>query len=195
MQLYPGNIYHIYNRGNQQQQVFFNDENYLFFLRKIRKELLPHCDILAYCLMPNHFHWLVYVKSSDDFKSSDDCMTPLSKAIAVLLRSYTRAIQKQQNFTGSLFQQKTKAVEIKSENHILTCANYIHQNPLKAGLVTKMEDWSYSSFPYYIGLRNGTLCNKQLFLDCANVNVRDDFRQLSYSIIPDSHLKQLFGFS
>ncbi len=66
-------IYHIYNRGNNQQSIFFNPENYLFFLAKIKIELTPYCKILAYCLMPNHFHLMVYVpvNPSDDFKSSD----------------------------------------------------------------------------------------------------------------------------
>ncbi|MBK6642001.1 MAG: transposase [Bacteroidetes bacterium] len=52
-------IYHIYNRGNQQQKIFFNRENYLFFLKKMRVELSPYCEFINYCLMPNHFHWLV----------------------------------------------------------------------------------------------------------------------------------------
>jgi len=51
-----GHLYHIYNQGNNQQMIFFNKENYLFFLKKIRIHVLPFADILAWCLMPNHFH-------------------------------------------------------------------------------------------------------------------------------------------
>lgn len=54
------NIYHIYNRGNDKQLIFFNRDNYLYFLKKLRKYIFPHCEILDYCLMPNHFHLLVY---------------------------------------------------------------------------------------------------------------------------------------
>ena len=75
MNFSAGNIYHVYNRGNQKQLIFFKPENYVFFLRKMRKELLPYAEILTYCLMPNHFHWLLLVKdaySSDDSKSSDE---------------------------------------------------------------------------------------------------------------------------
>ncbi len=57
-------IYHVYNQGNNSQPIFFERENYLFFLRKMRKHLLPHADILCYCLMPNHFHWLLVPKES-----------------------------------------------------------------------------------------------------------------------------------
>ncbi|PWS31653.1 hypothetical protein DF947_13790 [Pedobacter paludis] len=54
-----GTVYHIYNRGNNSQQIFFNNDNYLFFLRKLKKELLPFCNLLCYCLMPNHFHLMI----------------------------------------------------------------------------------------------------------------------------------------
>lgn len=86
MRFYPENLYHIYNRGNNKQVVFIERKNYLFFLRKVRKELLGFCEIPAYCLMPTHFHFLVYTKrneSSDDFESSDDYA--LNNGIAVLL--------------------------------------------------------------------------------------------------------------
>lgn len=136
-------IYHIYNRGNNQQGIFFNPENYLFFLAKIKIELTPYCKILAYCLMPNHFHLMVYVpvNPSDDFKSSDGLK--LNYVIGILLRSYTRAINKQQKRTGSLFQQKTKAkcISQDDENYPRVCFHYIHQNPLRFHIVAKMEDW------------------------------------------------------
>ena len=54
-------IYHLYNRGNNSQKIFFDHENYIFFLQKIRTHLTPVADILAYCLMPNHFHLHFYV--------------------------------------------------------------------------------------------------------------------------------------
>ncbi|HZJ73208.1 MAG TPA: hypothetical protein VFC87_00260 [Perlabentimonas sp.] len=56
-----GHLYHIYNQGNNRQRIFFSRENYLFFLEKIRKHVLPYADVLAWCLMPNHFHIMVYV--------------------------------------------------------------------------------------------------------------------------------------
>jgi putative transposase len=53
------NLYHIYNRGNNKQTIFFTRENYLYFLNKIKKYISPHCNIIAWCLMPNHFHFLI----------------------------------------------------------------------------------------------------------------------------------------
>lgn len=192
MQLIAGKIYHIYNRGNRKENIFLKEDNYLFFLKKMRKELLPFADILAYCLMPNHFHWLLQVKSSDDSESSDDCATKLRNGVGVLLRSYTRAVQKQENFTGSLFQQKTKAVCVEGERQLLTCSNYIHQNPMKAGLVAKMEEWKYSSFSDYCNFRAGTLINKELLFDRIGIDPTTSFYNLSYTTLRNFELEKLF---
>jgi putative transposase len=61
MQLEEGHVFHIYNQGNNRQRIFFEEENYQFFIKKMQVHLLPYCNILAYCLMPNHFHWMVEV--------------------------------------------------------------------------------------------------------------------------------------
>jgi REP element-mobilizing transposase RayT len=63
MQFEIDNIYHIYNQGNNKQKIFHSDENYLYFIKLYRKFVLPHSDLLVYCLMPNHFHFLVNTNS------------------------------------------------------------------------------------------------------------------------------------
>ena len=118
MQFEAGHIYHIYNQGNNRQPIFFEREHYLFFLQKMWAYLLPYSDILAYCLMPNHYHVMVEVKSTGSGGATCS-RTPtsmasspsdsLNKSIGILLASYTRAINKQQNRSGSLFRPKTKA--------------------------------------------------------------------------------------
>ena len=62
MNFYPDQLFHIYNQGNNRRQIFFSDGNYEFFLWKMRAYLLPFGDLVAWCLMPNHFHWLFAVK-------------------------------------------------------------------------------------------------------------------------------------
>ena len=62
MEFYKDQIFHIYNQGNNKQTVFFSDENYKYFLWKMRAYLLPFGDLISYCLMPNHFHWQFYVR-------------------------------------------------------------------------------------------------------------------------------------
>ncbi len=185
-------VFHIYNQGNNRQQIFFKDENYLFFLKKMRDYLLPYGDILCYCLMPNHFHWLMYVrKLEQEITDASEAVTPshrlttprrrnLNDSIAILLRSYTRAINIQENRSGSLFRKETKAkdgwedvrlppshvnygkVLQNRELYGLACFNYIHINPVEAKLVARPEDWVYSSAPDFAGLRKGTLCNQNL---------------------------------
>lgn len=189
MEFIEGNAYHIYNRGNNKQQIFFNHENYLFFLRKVKNEFAPYCEILSYCLMPNHFHLIVFIKQPTRDKN-------LNKAIAILLRSYTRAIQIQENFTGSLFQQKTKAKELTNNvndtlNYLSICAHYIHQNPLKAGLVSNLNDWKYSSYLDYLALRRGTLCNKELFYNLAGVE-KEQFIEEFEILIAEKFYKDIF---
>ncbi|MFN7839584.1 MAG: transposase [Bacteroidota bacterium] len=109
MQLAPNALYHIYIRGNNRQPIFFHDRNYDFFINKAYTELKSEIDFLAYCLMPNHFHLSVYTKPTCNAKE-------FSNGMRTLLSSYTRAIQKQEQITGSLFQQNTKCKELISMN-------------------------------------------------------------------------------
>ncbi len=181
-----GHLYHIYNQGNNRQKIFFEDRNYAFFLEKVKKHILPHCDIFAYCLMPNHFHLMVRVNTvvfkMDTEKNQE---RTLSNSIAIMLRSYTRAINIQEKTTGSLFRAKTKAVcltdplkiprdrmrtskgllinrEFPEFQHPQLCFDYIHQNPVKSGLVQHAQDWIYSSAKIYILNSKDELVNRQL---------------------------------
>lgn len=201
-------IYHIYNQGNNRQKVFFKRENYLFFLTKMNEYLLPYCDILAWCLMPNHFHWMVYVretKSGIDSIAQDHPVNGhdernLNDSIAILLRSYTRAINKQNDSSGSLFRQKTKADCITNPQEVSpsyynlsfgtlirlhdpdkeypqACFNYIHINPVKAKLVKNAEDWEFSSYPDIRGLRDGQLINRERIAEFElTLNSQGDFK-------------------
>jgi putative transposase len=182
MHFESGEFYHVYNRGNNQQPIFFNERNYLFFLKKIRKQLLPFSDIIAYCLMPNHFHFILRandngLKVRNTFGGKP--MQEIAYRIGILLSSYSQAINKQNKTTGSLFQQKTKA-KILSEtdsgsrlSYFEQCFHYIHQNPKVAGIVNNLSDWPYSSYPDYAGLRNGTLSNNKIFYELTGMNAED----------------------
>jgi len=191
MEFYKNELYHIYNRGNNQQKIFFKPDNYIFFLKKVRRYILPCCDILSYSLMPNHFHFLIH--SDERTIATKTIRTQaknvLSEGIRHLLSSYTQAINKQNSSTGSLFQQNTKAKPIVkgSRNYDLTVFHYIHQNAYRAKLVEKMEDWEYSSFVDYCGKRNGNLCNKELAINLLGLNMetfyQDSYRQIGYDDI------------
>ena len=173
-----GQLYHVYNRGNQKQRIFFSPSNYQYFIRKMEKYIVPRADLLSWCLMPNHFHFLISANSSSDIFSDRRGMPiqNLSEGIRLLLSTYTKGFNRAMNLTGNLFQQRTKAKPLISDagDYGLIAFNYIHQNPIKAKLVHKMEDWPYSSFKDYIGKRRKSMCNlnlaKQLFnLESAEV--------------------------
>jgi len=106
-------IYHVYNRGNNKQAIFFTEANYTYFLNKIKTEWKKYCDILCYCLMPNHFHiMLITTKEGCEniiLGGKDTHMQNLSKIIGKTLSSYTLAINNQNKTSGTLFQKKTKA--------------------------------------------------------------------------------------
>lgn len=180
--------YHVYNRSNE--TVFYNRKNYIFFIQKIRDYILPFAHVLAYCIMPNHFHLILTVKAEgvrfSEKKKRED-MQLLPQAIGTVLSSYTQALNKQQQGRrGSLFAHNTKAkiLNESKDDYALNCFMYVHQNPKLAGLVDKIEDWEFSSFPDYIEKRNGTLVNKQLALDTFQLEMNQIYG-LTYKILQD----------
>ncbi len=195
MEFFANELYHLYNRGNNKQPIFFKPDNYIHFLNKTRKYLLPHCDILAYSLMPNHFHFFIHAdeRTTITKKVANSEKNVLSEGIRLLLSSYTQGINKQNNSTGSLFQQNTKAKPIVKGSNMydVLCFHYVHQNPMKAKLVAKMEDWEYSSFRDYCGMRKGTLCNQAMAIQLLGLN-KNSFYADSYKIINDEDVKTIF---
>jgi putative transposase len=145
--LEAGNFYHVYNRGNNHQNIFFERENYLHFLHLMRSHLVTNgIDILAYCLMPNHYHFLVYLRDDN-----------LSTAMHGFSVAYTKGINKRFDRSGALFQGRFQSIHVNDQNYLIHLARYIHLNPVKAGFVEHAEEWEFSSYAEYAGLRSGTL--------------------------------------
>ena len=194
MKILGRGIYHIYNRGNNRQTIFFSDNNYFYFLKKCHRYLKPCGNILAWCLMPNHFHFLIDVteEGMTPVKSGGIFMPAITNGFRLLQSSYAKGINKEQNKTGNLFQQKTKARWTNdAKDYSLMAFHYIHQNPIAAGLVNKPQDWPYSSFNDYAGFRNGTLCDKQKsheLLDLAGI----DFYTETVKKIEAEAIKEIF---
>ena len=194
--------YHVYNIGNNSQKIFFNKRNYMFFLEKVRKEIRPYCEIIAYTLMPNHFHFMIMAteKSIELASEKTPNIQVLARKFGTLTSSYTQAINIEFNRTGSLFQQKTKAkslqeidiiTKLQKQSYIKTCFDYIHQNPINANLVEKNEDWQYSSFLDYCNFRNGTMCNVKLAKELLNINFEDYYHNFN-SIINENDISHIW---
>lgn len=161
----PDQYYHLYNRGNNRRAVFFEPENYIYFLNGIRKYLLGYVEVIAYCLMPTHYHILVKVlrpeQTSEVLKTSE----VLSNAMMRLGVSYTKAINKRFDRVGALFQGQFQAKPVKSYKHLLTLCAYIHANPVKDGLAAAPEMWDFSNYLEWMELRNGTLVNREFIAE------------------------------
>lgn len=209
MHLEPNAIYHIYNRSNE--KIFFNRDNYLFFLKRIKQHIHPICDIIAWVLMPNHFHILIQATEISCQNTGEKHRSQLqhfSKNLGSVLNSHTQAINKQQNRRGRLFSHESKAKNLHeqtisnanhnskhySQSHIdyaTTCFLYIHQNPVMAGLVTNLHDWEFSSFRDYAGLRNGSLINIELAKEIIELDF-NNFQQQSQFLVDEEKLKKIF---
>ncbi|MBN2103948.1 transposase [bacterium] len=145
---YAEEYYHVINRGNEKQPIYYNKDNYRFFLNRLRKYSSKGKQlVIAYCLMPNHFHLLM--------KETID--NHLKKTMLSLQTSYAKAINKRFQRNGHLFQDTYKKIRIENNNQLLRLSRYIHLNPVKAGLVNVPEEWPYSSYHEYAGLRHGSL--------------------------------------
>jgi len=168
-------IYHGYNHTNNHELLFRGSRDYALFERKMKKHLLPVADILCYCLMPTHFH-IQYLANSTGLESIGN-QQKIHAAFRIMLSSYVRVINDRYERRGSLLRSKMNYKpayddfvpedwEINDDTpftmfipYIKTCFRYIHNNPVKAGLVDSPELWLYSSAPDYAGLRDNGLCS------------------------------------
>jgi REP element-mobilizing transposase RayT len=149
-----GECYHLYNRGHNYGEIFFERENQLYFLRLVGKYLSPSVlDVVTYCLMPNHYHLLVCLKTDD-----------LSRPMQRLGLAYTKAVNRRYGRVGALFQGPFQAMHVERDEYLLQLSRYIHLNPVMAGLVERAEDWEFSSYRDYLGLREGRLPKPELVL-------------------------------
>ncbi len=199
MHFEPNEAYHVYNRGNEKQTVFFSEKNYLYFLRKVKYEWTAYTDVLAYSLMPNHFHFILVPNEEGCrnivLKEKETHMQELSKTIGKTLSSFTQSVNIERNRTGNLFQKKTKAKCLTDNNgqfdYLITCIHYIHDNAYAAKLVDSPFNWPFCSLKDYAGVRNGTLCNTELLYKLSGLT-EYDFKNGTIPALNDSIIKDIF---
>lgn len=152
-------FYHIYNRGNNKELIFKDTIDYQVFkmlLRKLKDAL--NITIIAYCLMPNHYH--LAIKADN---------TALSPFLQRLTASYTRWFNKKYNRTGSLYEGRFKSKPIENDLYFLTVIRYIHQNPIKASLCNTLLDYTQSSYHEYINQSKWNIVNTSYILNIMNL--------------------------
>jgi len=199
------NLYHIYNRGNRKQTIFFQDSDYIRFLKKAQEYKEKYqVEIVAYCLMPNHFHFIL--KQLGEI--------PLSQFIGTLLNSYARyASVRYELPVGHVFQGRFGAKLINSPESLLQVSRYIHLNPIKdillaldytykdsrriarnKALISKLREYPWSSYPFYLGSRrlsHVTICKDPVIKIEANAA---GYRKFVESKITDDDILTLEEF-
>ena len=143
-----GYFYHIYNRGNNSEKIFFSEENYAYFLKLLTKYIFPVADIYAYCLLNNHFHILVRIKEKNEIEINKLKFSTVEKPKEVsasrqfshFLNAYSQAVNKKYARTGSLFEKRFERKRISDNHYLRQVILYINTNPLKHNLVEKPKD-------------------------------------------------------
>lgn len=176
--LQPGVTYHIFNHANGFENIFSNDGNYWFFLDKYQKYISPVAETYAYCLMPNHFHLVIRIRSRQVIEeiirnklnlnlsdpnfskvpnfgkvkfNENEIETYLSKQFANLFSAYTQAYNKVSQRKGSLFIKNFKREPVLTKEHFLRTVIYVHRNPVHHRFCEANDEWPYSS---YCGILN-----------------------------------------
>lgn len=155
-ELGPGYYYHIYNRGNNRENLFNEEKNYFYFLNLLKKHILPIADLYAYCLMKNHFHFLVKIKLPDEVERDDEkserFLKPVrfeqtvSRSFSNFFNAYAKAINKEYSRTGSLFQERFRRKRIDKDSYFTEIIFYIHGNPQRHGFVDDFRKYKHSSY-------------------------------------------------
>lgn len=138
-----GKIYHVFSRAIGTEMLFKEPENYRFFLEKFDLYNSQALETLAYCLIPNHFHFLVRVNEN---ASNSEAV----KSFSDFLNSYTKAYNKSSERNGGLFQRKFKRKLISDEDYLTRIVIYIHLNPVKHCVTDDYSLWNYSSYKAYL---------------------------------------------
>ena len=145
--LQQGQHYHIYNRGINGEPLFREERNYRHFLRLWAKYIEPVAETCAYCLLSNHFHFLVRMKETETGPISEiGPVLATGSQFNNLFIAYAKAFNKAYDRTGGLFESPFRRKLVDSDRYFAALVAYIHRNPQKHGFVNDFRDWSYSSY-------------------------------------------------
>ena len=158
----PGETYHIYNKAITNELLFRSGDNYRFFLTKYLKYISPVSRLYAFCLMPNHFHFALTIKSKDELvkvlsnkeqselvEADIDFSGKINLRFSNLFNSYAKAYNKMFNRSGQLFLRSLKKKTVCSTTYLKNLIKYIHFNPVYHGFIEDPYDWTFSSIVEY----------------------------------------------
>ena len=185
----PDRYYHVFNRGNNKENIFKEEENYLYFLHLVKKYLTGVCQIYAYCLLPNHFHLLIKIKEIENLPEVyQKGIKKIHQPFSNLFNAYTKAINKKYNRTGSLFQEHLHRIKIDTEEYFRELILYIHLNPSMHGVEVDFKNYFYSSFKAYVTDKPSLLMRAEgieYFENIDNFNFVHDKRKTKLEILKE----------
>ncbi len=183
-----GQYYHIYNRGNNKENIFIEEKNYNYFLLKMKKYFVPIADIYAYCLLKNHFHIVLKIKDKEQIaeKYQEKVHLPFSN----FFNSYSKSINKSYNRTGSLFQEHLQRNRILNENYLKQLIVYVHLNPIKHKFSKTFENYKHSSYQTYLSSKE-TSIDRDFILEMFGSLENFKFYHQEKSLRYDGILKEI----
>ena len=167
MKLHSGVYYHLYNQGNNRRTLFFSESDYRTFMNLFKIRLLPYAEVTAWCLMPDHFHFLLRPKPEGltEKKVGNLRSTNITNGLRLLQSQYGQYLNAKMGWSGSVFRPKPKWMEMKTTEQVATCFQYIHQNPERAGLVLRTGNWPFSSYGFYAYGEDNGICSSSVSVD------------------------------
>lgn len=160
-------FYHIYNRGINRENIFKEDANYIFFLKKYAKYIFPVARTYAYSLLRNHFHLLIYTRSEEEILASFPGYN-IDKVITLqfshLFNSYVQAVNKSYGRRGGLFETPYRRIAVEDNTYLVQLVYYIHFNPQKHGFTNDFTKYPYSSYQSYLSNKK-TLLEREAGLE------------------------------
>lgn len=140
-----GTFFHIYNRGNNGENIFIQERNYTYFMELWWKHTYQVFETWAFCLLRNHFHIVGYVKDQTGLGDLSGLKKP-SQYFSNFFNAYSRGVNIATQRTGALFERPFERIPVDSESYLMRLIVYIHQNPQKHKFVSDFRDWNYSSY-------------------------------------------------
>lgn len=153
--LLPGQYYHIYNRGNNRENIFIEERNYTYFLKLYAAHIEAVADTYAYVLLRNHFHLLVRIKAESELHpdkqiADEEIPTHASRAFQALFTAYAKTINNTYGRTGKLFQEHFGRIRVTNDRYFTNLIFYIHFNPQKHGFIDDFRAWPWSSYHTFL---------------------------------------------
>lgn len=177
-------FYHIYNRGINGCTLFKDHENYKYFLKLYRNHINPIAETYAWCLMKNHFHFMVRIKKISEIESLK--IIPPSQGFSNLFNAYTKAYNKSHHRHGALFERPFRRKEINNNCYLLNLIIYIHNNPVHHKLCKHPIEYLWSSYNTFLSNKETTLMRETVLnLFGGLENFEYIHRQKNSNIIPN----------